>query len=413
MEWGTNMIKTKKHFAVLIASCLLMASSVGLCMNSVGIFYSPIAEDMGVGRGDIAMQSTLSGIAAGLISPFVVKSFQQFNTRLCACSGVILTVLTTALMAASTSPLQLDILGFIRGASYSFFSIIPVNMVLLNWFQHSHGLITGFVFSFSGLGGVLFNALLGMVIVEFGWQIGYLVVAGLILILAFPACFFISLPLKKGKAAEQQKTSSIEDDSRCYSDTQILTSPMFIGLGLFALAITFLVGFGQFMPDFSAEIGSGLTFGAAMLSFAMVGNILSKFILGWLSDQKGPVFAVLVMLSSSISGLIIMLLCSIAIPAVPPLLLAAALLFGATYSITAVGASLLTRRFFGLANYGEAYGYMSILLNVGAAIPFALIGYSYDLFHTYQAAILICLALCLLSVVLLISLGKKAANSPG
>ncbi len=89
MEQEPNIIKTKKHIAVLISSCLLMASSVKLCMNSVGIFYSPIAEDMGIGRGDIAIQSTLSGNATGLISPFVVKSFQRFNVRLCACSGVI------------------------------------------------------------------------------------------------------------------------------------------------------------------------------------------------------------------------------------------------------------------------------------------------------------------------------------
>ena len=400
------MIKTKKHLGVLVACCLLMASSVGLCMNSVGIFYSPVAEALGVGRGDVAMQSTLSGIAAGLVSPLIVRCYERFNTKLCAILGVAVTALTTGLMGAATSALQLDILGLVRGVSYSFFSMIPVNMVLMHWFEHGYGLVTGFVFSFSGLGGVLFNSLLGGVIVDFGWRAGYLVVAGLILLLGVPSCFFISLPTRRrGKDGSGQSPEA----ARPAQGRRMLLSPMFIGLSVFTIGITFLIGFGQFIPDYAEEAGQGLAFGATMLSCAMVGNIVSKFLLGWLSDHRGPVFSTLIMVGSCTLGLFIMLVCGMT-RANPAVLLAASVFFGGTYSITAVGISLVTRRFFGLERYGEAYGYISVLLNVGSALPFAVIGYSYDLFHTYRAAIWLCLGLCVAAAGILAGLGRKAAK---
>ena len=62
---------SRKHLIVLIALCGMLASSVGLVQNVAGIFFDPLAESLGVGRGPVALTLTIYV----LLSAF--GSFQQ------------------------------------------------------------------------------------------------------------------------------------------------------------------------------------------------------------------------------------------------------------------------------------------------------------------------------------------------
>ncbi|MCF2653084.1 hypothetical protein [Anaeromassilibacillus senegalensis] len=44
--------KTIRHWLTVIACCGLAASSIGICTNAMGVFYTPVSEALGVGRGD-------------------------------------------------------------------------------------------------------------------------------------------------------------------------------------------------------------------------------------------------------------------------------------------------------------------------------------------------------------------------
>ena len=48
-----------KHIFVLIAMCGLAAATIGVTVNTAGVFYAPIAEDLAVGRGSVAMIITI------------------------------------------------------------------------------------------------------------------------------------------------------------------------------------------------------------------------------------------------------------------------------------------------------------------------------------------------------------------
>ena len=49
---------TKKQILVLVVCCLMIASSVGLLTNTSGIFFTPIASELGVGKGAVSMTIT-------------------------------------------------------------------------------------------------------------------------------------------------------------------------------------------------------------------------------------------------------------------------------------------------------------------------------------------------------------------
>ena len=70
------MKMSSKYWMVLAASCGLAASAVGICFNTNGLFYTPIAAEFGVGRGSVAMMSSIFSVASssmGMITPHIIK----------------------------------------------------------------------------------------------------------------------------------------------------------------------------------------------------------------------------------------------------------------------------------------------------------------------------------------------------
>ena len=55
------MQKSKIHYAwlILAACCAIQASSIGIIMNSAGVFFPHVADDLQVGVGSISLYITI------------------------------------------------------------------------------------------------------------------------------------------------------------------------------------------------------------------------------------------------------------------------------------------------------------------------------------------------------------------
>lgn len=49
----------KKHWSVLICCCGLAAASIGISINSSGVFYTPVSKNLHMLRGTFSMHMTL------------------------------------------------------------------------------------------------------------------------------------------------------------------------------------------------------------------------------------------------------------------------------------------------------------------------------------------------------------------
>lgn len=417
-KYGVSNLKNRYHIITVIACCFLTATSVGICFNTSGVFFTPVAESLGVGRGTSAMQATLSGLVAGFISPVLVKMFEKWSARWLILGGVLITVLSTALMGFCTNIPQFYLLGIIRGASHSFYGAVPITIIINNWFEKMHGTITGVVFSFSGIAGVILNPLFSSLIESSGWQNTYFITAGIILAVSLPCALLIHYRpseiglLPYGRTAPDTRQRPAEAGAAPGKDAvgrkKLLFSSAFILVCTFGVFGVFTTGMGQFLPGYAQELGTSLSFGASMLSAAMAGNIGFKFIIGALCDRFKPIVASICMLFVGCIGLIIIFITG---ADSTPVLMFAAFLFGAVYSVGAVGVPLVTRYIFGTENYAYLYSYTTVIINIGATIPFALIGLTYDLFLTYKVALAGCIVLLLLAMILLqvIRIRRKTA----
>ncbi len=396
----------KKPWSVLICCCGLAAASIGISINSSGVFYTPVSKSLHMLRGTFSMHMTLFSLATAIMSLFVPKLYQKFSFKKILTISVIVAVVSTAAMALGKNAITFYILGVIRGMSTSLFSIVPITMIINGWFEKKHGLATSIAFGFSGLGGTLCSPVLSSIISSFNWQMGYLLKAVILLLLCLPAVLYpFSMNAKdegllpygyqeKQETAQNQTTSSFH-----------FMSVSFISFFIFGMLISCITSVTQHLPGYGESLGFPLTSCAILLSSGMMGNIVSKLVIGSLSDHFGEMKATLMMITVNILGIVLLI-----IGRSMTLLIIGAFLFGSCYSLGAVAGPLLTKYFFKTKNYARAFPTISFASNVGAAISLSMVGYIYDFFGSYIYAFIIALVMIFVSILLLMITTKTKEN---
>lgn len=301
-------------------------------------------------------------------------------------------------MAASSQLWQFYILGAIRGFSTGMFSIVTITMIINHWFIEKNGLATSIVLGFSGLVGAAFSPIFSLIITQIGWRGAYGVEAVLIGLLCLPAIIypFAIRPEDEGSEAYGKQAFKNEDVSMEHNKN-LLTGLQLGALLVFAGFIGFMSSMTQHLPGYADSVGLSATIGASLLSMGMIGNIISKLIVGVLSDRIGSFKATLVLLVLAFIGTILLLQTQVAY-----LMLLAAFLYGSCYGLGSVSLALVTRGIFGIKGYEKNFPIISFCGNLGAAIAFSAIGYIYDFSASYFPAIILLLLLLIVSMISLV-----------
>ena len=399
------MKKISKHWIILLVCCGLSATSIGISINCSGIFYTSVAESLGILRGSFALHMTIFSIMTALSSFMIPGLMKKVPYKILLTVSTCVGAFSTYLMGQSTSLIMFYILGALRGVSTSLFAGVPLTMIINNWFVEKNGLATSVVFSFSGVAGTLLSPFLSSCIEKYGWQNAYMIMSLMMLALSLPAILypFKLIPENEGMLPlGGQKNDTLQQTSKDIRFNFISVS--FISFLLYGLIIAFLTSFTQHFPGYATSLGYSASIGALLVSVGMIGNILFKLIIGALSDKLGAVKSAVVMMVIILTGTVLLLIGKSEI-----LLIAGAFMFGSSYAIGAVGLPLLTKYFFGSEQYSKTYPSVSFASNMGAAFSLSLVGYIYDFFGSYVYAFmaaLIMLGACFVIIVLILKTRK-------
>lgn len=381
-------MERKEYVWVLIIACGLAAGAIGLCSNSVGVFYTVVSQELGVLRGTFAFHATLSLMATAVVSLWVPWLSKHFSYKPILITGIFLSAAATVFMGMSGSIAMFYILGVLRGIGVGLYGTVPITMLVNRWFHKRNGAAIGMALSFSGLSGALCSPLLSNLIAAAGWRNAYIVMGGLILVFTLPACI---LPFSMGPEERGRKPYGYEELPKSQKGKIADSSTSrfsymqagFVLMCIFTVLHTSITGITQHFSGYSQSLGLGETFGAALMSCSMMGNICTKLFIGFISDRLGSVKACLMMMGVNAGSLMVLMNGTGAGTAQ---LLIAAFLFGSVYSVGAVGIPLLTRYFFGNEHYPQAYSVIGFFTSIGSSSSLAIIGYLFDLFGTYRYA---------------------------
>ncbi len=384
-----------RYLLVLLAMCGLVSSSLGIMTNAGGIFFSPIAAELGQPTALVNLTLTISNLAFAVAGIFSAKWVKSKTFRPAVIAFSLLFSGSTALLSLCHSMASLYAVNAVRGFSAGLIGNVLATSVIGRWFLSDTGFITSLALGSSGLVGALFNPVLEAVIRSAGWRTAYLAAAGIILLLNLPAMLFpISFlpedsgmkPIGGSEAQEVRSGERERDNDSRPGIIVLITTVMTFSLIAFVSAVP------QLFKPIAETYGLAET-GILMMSVVLAANTAGKFLLGLMTDRIGVRLSFLIYGLIIAAGVALLLLIRIS-----GILLVSAAMIGLSYSLPTVAAVMICRELFSPDQYSAIYPRINLGVSIANALGYPLLGVFYDRTGTYDGALIMIIAVILLSI---------------
>jgi MFS family permease len=398
---------------------VMVASVIGtaLCASPVvfltlGLFMIPIEQDLGWNRAQISLALSVAALALAGAIPLVGWILDRFGPR-----RVLLTSIPLYGIAISSL--------YLTGASLWYFYLIFAAIGVLGagcntityarlltaWFDRRRGLALGAAMAGVPIGKVAALVVAQALIELFDWRTAYAGLALMVLLIGVPMAALVirDTPAEMGlrpdgadaapAGARREQTAAAP--AAGWSRQQAFRSRVFwILMSVFFMLAVAIHGIQIHLVPLLRDAGIDARWAAAAAGMAAVTSACGRVVVGFLFDRFfAPRVAIVAFLCSATGFVLLDFSDSI------PLAFACAVLIGIGASAESDLLAYLTGRYFGLASFGELYGYVFAAFMVGTAIGPYLVGVGYELAGSYGTTLWICFAGTLVVCLLLASLG--------
>ena len=404
----------KKYYPILmIISCSGMAAAaIGLAANCSGLFIASVAEALGVGRGDVSIYLTISSLTTAFFNPVAVKLVGRIPLRKAQRIAAPLYALCYASISMVKAVWQLYAIGVVIGLCNAFISGVMIPMVIGKWFRTGMGKSLGLAMCFSGIAGAIFNPLLGTIIVNQGWRAAYCWMAFFILLFMVPAMIWSSTdPAEYGMTpvgGDIPETAPVKTAAEQQDSTVRMTAAASVIVILLFTMVQFMSAsgttFGSFhFAGFGTSTGLSLQMAATLSTALMVGNLLSKLVIGVMIDKIGANrSAQIYMLFIAAAAAMLALFNHLGYG----FMMVCAVFFGMTYAVSTVALAPMMRDVFG-KDFAQKQSYVALISGLFNGAITSLIGYIYDWSGSYTPALLMIACFQIIGILLIFIIFKK------
>ncbi len=397
---------------IVVGAFLLNFVGIGIIMNTMGVFIKPDAESLGFTRGGFTLYFTIAALSMMVMAPVMGKLLERYDIRIIMTACTTMMAASFALFSQCQTLTQFYVVAVFLGIGSAGSHIIPVSMMITNWFVDKRGLAMGIVFAATGVGGLIFNPLANWIIMNYSWQATYLAFGLIIGIISIPTAVFIVrakpadmglLPFGSEAALALQSATEMEG----LTATQAFRNSTFWLLALIILLIAIAnMGVLHHIVPYLTDLGFSSTTATMLMSLHMTMLVFGKVLVGGLADRLG-------LLKSY-------LLCMIGLVISITLLYGAqwmwiaivfSVLFGFSIAVRTVLPPLMTARVLGQKHFAVIYGFLNVFTTLGTAVGVPLSGFIYDWTKSYSLAFALYIGICLIAaaagIVVMTKRGKK------
>lgn len=394
------------HYAwwILVACCFLQAIGVGLVNNTASLFVVPVTTELGFDRAPYSIWLTVKSLVVVVMTPIAMKLFAKYGIKKLLCVGIIVNAGMYALLALGQDLWLWYTVGVISGIAASFIHVVPSAILLNRWFTERLGFATGVAAACSGLGGALFNPIIGAIISSFGWRGGYLGTAIIAVVLTLPFALLVvkDKPADIGlasygaeKAAAAAQTAAAAVDERGVTKESAYRNPAFYLLIFFTLLISCTAAITQHIGAYVLDIGLAMTFAAMISSILMIAMAVGKIILGILNDKIGIKASATLYVAILVIGIFIFA----SVGANVPLVAVGIVLIGMGISLVTVQPPVATAKIYGKKYYAEIYSFIGMMVTGGNAVFVTVLGFIYDTTQSYLVGFYVLAGMAVLALV--------------
>ncbi len=374
---------------VFLGFCLMLLAYVGYA-SLTSVFIIPVTESLGVDRGQWMLYMTISALIGVVASPVIGKRMQKGSVRKWVSIGCLCGAGAYIIFSQSHSLIGFYIGAVFHGIGFAACAPMPVSILINSWFGGKFkGTASGIAFVGSGLGGFILSPLLNSVIVAGGYSLGYLVLAGVYLIILLPMTLILAVknPEDKGFKRMGEVETEIVDESAVEKRGMTASQAMKTGEFWLAILSCVLVVFASsavLMNDIGYYVECGIDpTKAASYHGIMLGLLLfGKPIIGLLTDKLG------IRISAPVSTFIFAatFLVMFLFGGSPTILIAGVFIcYGLGAPSITVVPPLLINGMFGEKDYGTLVGYTNMATSMGGAFGATIAAFIYDVTGSYVA----------------------------
>jgi MFS family permease len=265
----------------LTTAFLSLFSIVGVALYGLPFFYDFFVTDLGWTRQQVTSGNALSKLLVGPLFGFLAGVIvDRFGPRRLMLAGIAMAGLALVGLGGTTTLSAFYFFYLFNALGYVCGGPLPNQVLLSRLFDQGRGKAMGFAYLGIGIGGMIVPLLAHALIEELGWRTALRALGVLIIVLAFPAAFFVREP----KAEKRDSTAPAGEP---VSIIPVLKRPAFYLLAVGSMAsIGAIGGTIQNLKLFLAldkEMAQALV--AQVLSLVLAGSIVGRILMGWLADR--------------------------------------------------------------------------------------------------------------------------------
>ena len=372
----------QNRWLIVIASIFALMVVAGTVSTfAFAVFLKPVSADLGISRSLMASGLLVTMVVCGMATPIVGFLIDRWGCRSILLPGIPLFALSIAALSwLQASPVSMYALFAMTGLLGATQNTVPYATVISKWFDRQRGLALGITMTGYGLGIVVIPQVVSFMIQAAGWRMAYVGLGVVVMLLAFiPVLLLVREPTE----ADLQRPGLRGNDVTGLTATQVFTGQWrfwAMGGGFF-VAIASTHGTLAHMVAMLTDRGIPEALATAALSITGFGVIAGRVASGWCLDRfHGPSVAASFFVTTALG------ICCLASGAAGIVPMAGALLCGVGLGAQVGTMAFFASRYFGLRAYGTVFGAMFGMLLLGNGVGPYLNGLSFDLWHSYQPA---------------------------
>ncbi len=361
--------------AVILAVCFVVLFIGGGSRFVVGLTLRPIAEDLGWGRTELGMAVALFQlVSAGAM--FVAGHLaDRAGPRLVLGGGLLASGVGIGFMSMITAPWHAMLLyGVVYAVGNGAASLVPVGVMVMRAVPERAGLASAVTMSGMSVGQLVVIAAMTVVLATLSWHSVYLLLGAANLILV--PLLFAAIPKvgpAQAKAARPSEGIGAREAAR--------TRQFWLLVGVYAIC-----GFDDFFVTthvvaFAQDRGVNVFLAGNLLALMGFTGLIGVVAAGAMSDRYGPVWPTALSFGARVVvfGLLMVDQSTLSVTTF-------ALVFGATFLVTAPLAVVFVSESFGRSHLGALSGLVIMVHQVCGGLGAYLGAAVFDATGTYDAA---------------------------
>ena len=364
---------------------------------AVGLTLKQIVEELGWGRSELGLAVALFMVVSATAMFAAGYLADRSGPRLVLSGGLVVSALGIGLMSVMQTPWHALVLyGLVYALGSGAASLIPVSVMVTRAFPQRTGLANAVVISGMSAGQLVVIAALTALLLSVGWRSIYILLG--IAHLALVPLLFLVIP--KASSAQSQASRPSEG----VGIAEAARAPQFWLL----LAIYAICGFDDFFVTthvvaFAQDRGIGAFLAGNLLAMMGLTGLIGVVVAGAFSDRSGPVWPTAVSFAARVAVFALVMVdqstVSVAV---------FALVFGATFMVTAPLTAVFVKQSFGTRHLGALTGLITMVHQIFGGIGAYLGAAVFDGSGSYDIAFAVMLGASI-AALLLTALRRRPA----